>query len=61
MTKCRCVRLNGSEASASNSPAVLILAQQQYKHVAAEEATSSLMYLPSNLCLSERPYILFRE
>lgn len=47
--------------ASSYSPAVLILAQQQYKHVAGEEATSTVMYLLSNLCLSERPYILFRE
>lgn len=43
------------------APAVLILAQQQYKHVAVEEAATTVMYLLSNLCLSERPYILFRE
>lgn len=43
------------------SPVVLILAQRQRKHVAAEEPTSAVMYLLSNLCLTERPYILFRE
>lgn len=41
--------------------AVWILAQHQYKHVAVEAATSTVMYLLSNLCLSESPYILFRE
>lgn len=40
---------------------VLILAQHPYKHVAVEAATSRVMYLLSNLCLSESPYILFRE
>lgn len=55
---CKCLHLVGRRA---NSPAVLMLAQRQYKHVAAEEATSTVIYLRPNLCLSERPYILFRE
>lgn len=38
-----------------------VLARHQYKHVAAEAATFTVMYLLSNLCLSESPYILFRE
>lgn len=59
--QCKCVCLVGRRAASSNSPAVLVLAQRQCKHVAAEEATSTVMYLLSNLCLSERPYILFRE
>lgn len=31
------------------------------KHIAAVSSTSGVMYLLSNLCLAERPYILFRE
>lgn len=40
---------------------VWILARHQYKHAAVEAATSTVMYLLSNLCLTESPYILFRE
>lgn len=45
----------------AHAAAVWILAWHQYKHVAVEAATSTVMYLLSNLCLSESPYILFRE
>lgn len=41
--------------------AVLILAQRQYRDVALEETCSTVMYLLCNLCLSERPYILFKS
>lgn len=58
---CKCVCLVGRREASFNSAAVLILAQQRCKHVAVEEATLVVMYLLSNLCLSERPYILFRR
>lgn len=50
-----------SEGLPLRAAVVLILAQHPYKHVAVEAATSTVMYLLSNLCLSESPYILFRE
>lgn len=45
----------------ARAAAVWILARHQSKHVAVEAATSTVMYLLSNLCLGESPYILFKE
>lgn len=59
--RCERVRSAGRRAASRKSPAVWVLAQRQCKHVAVGEATSTVMYLLSNLRLSERPYIPFRE
>lgn len=50
-----------SEQLPRRAVVVLTLAPHRYKRIAGEAATSTVMYLLSNLCLSESPYILFRE